>query len=215
MSGKRPDRRSVWIRSRRFPRRPPTSGSPGMPHINLPARDPQPACGAGACTRLVPSPRGRATVPGCGWVRSLQVVAAVAARLLVTDVNGLTFSRVPRWVGSFVVDPRCLLAAVDRGDGPSNPIGLLVPSGVTTRGHRSLAVLAAPCLRGCHSRCRCARVRGAPGPELLATQAAGLGFAQCLLRALSCRLVTGLLASMDATSAEAPRTGMLCGWPVI
>jgi hypothetical protein len=34
--------------------------------------------------------------------------------------------------------------AVDRGDGPSNPIGLLVPSGVTTRGHRSLAVLAAP-----------------------------------------------------------------------
>jgi hypothetical protein len=30
-------------------------------------------------------------------------------------------------------------------------------------------------------------------------------FAQCLLRALSCRLVTGLLAGMDATSAEAPR----------
>jgi hypothetical protein len=43
----------------------------------------------------------------------------------------------------------------------------------------------------------------APGLELLATQAARLGFAQCL----SCRLVTGLLASMNATSAEAPRTG--------
>jgi hypothetical protein len=54
-----------------------------------------------------------------------------------------------------------------------------------------------------------------PLMELLATQAAWPGFAQCLLRALSCRLVTGLLAGMDATSAEAARTGMLSGWPVI
>jgi hypothetical protein len=118
------------------------AGYPGMRHVNRPRPGPQPACDAGAsagCFRRRVDHRARLRV---GSIAA--VVAAAAARLLVTDVNGLTFSKVPRWVGTLMVDPRCLLAAVDRGDGPSNSIGLLVPSGVTTRGHRSLAVLAAP-----------------------------------------------------------------------